>query len=444
MVTVTTIVWTDAYSKIQSVQLHRPQEAISINSAKSKEEMCSITYDIVMFKTHIHTRKERHKYAFVPLLFERGPGNILNVTLYISISLLLALRGRRTQQEARDDQFMKKCLNTPLMCSTFLQSARRQKDDKCYRGWRRVIQWSRTDRCRHGNMPGGHSREASSLTKTTERQRVSESEREQSRQTACMNESRERGSRKQLDNQLRLHLLTRRSVSLTFSFFSTTAHKGARTHAVHAPRGRGGGGDGHVSASPPSEGGLVALCAQRVAAAAAVDDDERRGRSNKPVSGEPAASEQTATSPVTCECGSLCCLIIIITCAVPDESRICPTNEGVTGNLKRRFLTCWDVVNDASPGTEGAGTQKEERGGNQGWTCTGGIMALATFSLSLITLALTNLHLSRASDRHAVYWNSSNLLSGYRDELRREQYEMKAATESQKPEAFRAKLWLRP
>lgn len=89
-----------------------------------------------------------------------------------------------------------------------------------------------------------------------------------------------------------------------------------------------------MSASPPSEGGLVALCAQRVAAAAAGagaadDDDERRGRSNKPVSGEPAASEQTATSPVTCECGSLCCLIII-TCVVPDESRICPTNEGVS------------------------------------------------------------------------------------------------------------------
>ena len=39
----------------------------------------------------------------------------------------------------------------------------------------------------------------------------------------------------------------------------------------------------------------------------------------------------------------------------------------------------------------------------------GGIMALATFSLSLVTLALTNLHLSRANNRHAVYWNSSNL-----------------------------------
>ncbi|KAK2920972.1 ephrin-A3 [Channa argus] len=43
-------------------------------------------------------------------------------------------------------------------------------------------------------------------------------------------------------------------------------------------------------------------------------------------------------------------------------------------------------------------------------------MALTAFSLSLITLALTNLHLSRASNRHAVYWNSSNLL------LRKEGY----------------------
>ncbi|KAM6975063.1 ephrin-A3 [Tautogolabrus adspersus] len=37
-------------------------------------------------------------------------------------------------------------------------------------------------------------------------------------------------------------------------------------------------------------------------------------------------------------------------------------------------------------------------------------MALATFSISLVTLVLTNLHLTRANDRHAVYWNSSNLL----------------------------------
>ncbi|TNN22807.1 hypothetical protein EYF80_067078 [Liparis tanakae] len=37
-------------------------------------------------------------------------------------------------------------------------------------------------------------------------------------------------------------------------------------------------------------------------------------------------------------------------------------------------------------------------------------MALATFSLGLITLALTHWHPARANDRHAVYWNSSNLL----------------------------------
>lgn len=37
----------------------------------------------------------------------------------------------------------------------------------------------------HGNMPGGHSREASSLTKTTERGRVSEGKREQNRQCVC-------------------------------------------------------------------------------------------------------------------------------------------------------------------------------------------------------------------------------------------------------------------
>ncbi|KAK7898880.1 hypothetical protein WMY93_019733 [Mugilogobius chulae] len=43
-------------------------------------------------------------------------------------------------------------------------------------------------------------------------------------------------------------------------------------------------------------------------------------------------------------------------------------------------------------------------------------MAPVAVSLSLFTLVLTNLHLSRANDRHAVYWNSSNLL------LRREGY----------------------
>ena len=54
---------------------------------------------------------------------------------------------------------------------------------------------------RHGNMPGGHSREVSSLTKTTERQRVSERKRKQNRQTVCMNERREEkvGSRSTTD-----------------------------------------------------------------------------------------------------------------------------------------------------------------------------------------------------------------------------------------------------
>nr|XP_057902937.1 ephrin-A3 isoform X1 [Doryrhamphus excisus] len=42
--------------------------------------------------------------------------------------------------------------------------------------------------------------------------------------------------------------------------------------------------------------------------------------------------------------------------------------------------------------------------------------ALATFSLSIMTLVLSNLHLSAGSNRHAVYWNSSNIL------LRREGY----------------------
>ncbi|XP_077447516.1 ephrin-A3-like isoform X1 [Stigmatopora argus] len=43
-------------------------------------------------------------------------------------------------------------------------------------------------------------------------------------------------------------------------------------------------------------------------------------------------------------------------------------------------------------------------------------MALAAFSLAVVTLALSNSEPSRGSSRHAVYWNSSNLL------LRREGY----------------------
>lgn len=37
-------------------------------------------------------------------------------------------------------------------------------------------------------------------------------------------------------------------------------------------------------------------------------------------------------------------------------------------------------------------------------------MALATLSIGIITLALCGVHLSRGSNRHAVYWNSSNIL----------------------------------
>ncbi|XP_061112302.1 ephrin-A3-like [Conger conger] len=43
-------------------------------------------------------------------------------------------------------------------------------------------------------------------------------------------------------------------------------------------------------------------------------------------------------------------------------------------------------------------------------------MALATFSLCLITLTCANLHLVYANNRHAVHWNSSNI------HLRREGY----------------------
>lgn len=58
--------------------------------------------------------------------------------------------------------------------------------------------------------------------------------------------------------------------------------------------------------------------------------------------------------------------------------------------------------------------QKEQQGTREPGRAAGekdaGIMALTTVLLSLTTLAFTNLHLSRASNRHAVYWNSSNIL----------------------------------
>lgn len=62
------------------------------------------------------------------------------------------------------------------------------------------------------------------------------------------------------------------------------------------------------------------------------------------------------------------------------------------------------------------GDRRDSKTGREGdpagWTGTRGrgIMAPLTLSLSLIALALLNAHLSRASNRHAVYWNSSNPL----------------------------------
>lgn len=124
-----------------TVQLRGQQEAISIQQCITwyKVERTNLLNNLWhweaslshMFKIHTHTHKAHHKYAFVPLLVETSPGNILNVTPYIFISLSLAVRGWRTQQEARDHQFMREWKNMLLICNTFLQSARWQKDDKC-------------------------------------------------------------------------------------------------------------------------------------------------------------------------------------------------------------------------------------------------------------------------------------------------------------------------
>lgn len=61
--------------------------------------MCLITYGKfqsvtrkIPTQTHTHTQNH-HKYAFASPLFEMSPGNILNATLYILISLSLAQRG---------------------------------------------------------------------------------------------------------------------------------------------------------------------------------------------------------------------------------------------------------------------------------------------------------------------------------------------------------------
>lgn len=118
------------------------------------------------------------------------------------------------------------------VCSTFpswvwgdKKEKRKKKDDKCKSRWRRVIRleprrkvlgWGEADlggererkekkkwwyllfhpplySSRHGNMPGGHSREASSLAKTTERQGVSESNPQPKRDRQCARIRGERG-----------------------------------------------------------------------------------------------------------------------------------------------------------------------------------------------------------------------------------------------------------
>lgn len=80
-------------------------------------------------------------------------------------------------------------------------------------------------------------------------------------------------------------------------FISLFLHS-LRDKRVDVLRGRGRRIDGHVGASQPSEGGFVALCAQRVAAvaaAAAADggDDERSGRS--PIAFQQRSSGSDAT-----------------------------------------------------------------------------------------------------------------------------------------------------
>lgn len=145
MVTVT-IVCAGVCSKLQTVQLQRQRETISIH------KQCITWYEVErtnvfnnlwhrevslchMFKvhTHIHIHTQRHIINMHLCLywFSPGPGNILNVTFYFFISLSLALCGGRPQQESRDHQFREKWRNMLFLRSTFLLSARRQKDDKC-------------------------------------------------------------------------------------------------------------------------------------------------------------------------------------------------------------------------------------------------------------------------------------------------------------------------
>lgn len=161
----------------KAMQLQGLQEAISIHNGASNSRKGERTnvFNISqhwgaslrhVVKIHTHTHKAHHKYAFVPLLVEMGPGNILNVSLYISISILIALCGLCTQREVSGWR------RDPV------ESCRKVVGQREWASGARGGQWYLLFHpplysSRHGNRPGGHSREASSVTKTTERQRVS-------------------------------------------------------------------------------------------------------------------------------------------------------------------------------------------------------------------------------------------------------------------------------
>lgn len=177
-----------------------------INSAshgiKSTEQMCLITYGKfqsvtrkIPTQTHTHTQNH-HKYAFASPLFEMSPGNILNATLYIFISLSLAQRGGAHTTGSGEIIILWRSAGIRFLYAAL--SSRVWGDRKMTNVTADGGEWSkrsRTDRrrdreregelggkkkwwyllfhpplysSRHGNMPGGPSREASSLTKTTE------------------------------------------------------------------------------------------------------------------------------------------------------------------------------------------------------------------------------------------------------------------------------------
>lgn len=93
-----------------------------------------------MFRRHTLLHKARHKYAF-SLCWCRK--HIKCHFFIFSSHFHWQLCGRHTQQEVRDNQFYEELM---CVCNPFHLSERRQKDDKCWSGWREVIQWSCTER----------------------------------------------------------------------------------------------------------------------------------------------------------------------------------------------------------------------------------------------------------------------------------------------------------